>query len=132
LAHIVTYFILEQHVGDKIIADAVEALLGCVVTSVGIDKALKLCGILKILPNQNGKLNTLLTERIPPRTFGDDEATINSLPLLQKTLAGYKINDKRYFLQALTHCSYPGKSFGTYEQLEFLGDAVLDFLVATI
>lgn len=119
----------EQHVGDKIIADAVEALIGCVVTSLGTDRALKLCGNLKILPDQNGKLNKLLTERIPPRTFSDEDAFLNNQPLLQKTLAGYKIRDKRYFLQALTHCSFPVKSFGTYEQLEFLGDAVLDFLV---
>lgn len=121
---------LEQSIGDKIIADSVEALLGVVVTSVGIGSALKLCGKLKILPSQNGKLNTLLTEQILPRTFGGDQKeTIESLQLFQDTLAGYKINDKRYFLQALTHCSNPCKSFGTYEQLEFLGDAVLDFLV---
>jgi endoribonuclease Dicer len=100
------------------------------VTSVGINNALKLCGILKILPFQNGKLNTLLTEQISPRTSCDEEAVIDNIGLLQKTLAGYEINDKRYFVQALTHCSYPCKSFGTYEQLEFLGDAVLDFLVS--
>ena len=40
-----------------------------------------------------------------------------------------KISEK-YFIKALTHSSFDGKSGENYEQLEFLGDAVLSLIVA--
>lgn len=122
----------EQQIGDKIIADSVEALLGCVISSLGVFPTLKLCGIMKILPNEDGKLDKLLVEKIPPRVlpqYSDEQVTpINNRAKLEKII-GYKFEDERYLIQALTHASYPIKIAGTYEQLEFLGDAVLDFLV---
>lgn len=123
--------ILEQKIGDKIVADSVEALIGCVVSSIGIYPALKLCEKLKILPNDDGKLKNLLTEPIPPRVLTNDDAAeikINNRNSLE-TKIDYEFKNQWYLLQALTHPSYPIKSAGTYEQLEFLGDAVLDFLV---
>lgn len=43
----------------------------------------------------------------------------------------YSFNDKMYLLQALTHASYEFNVLtpDCYQRLEFLGDAVLDFLV---
>lgn len=43
----------------------------------------------------------------------------------------YKFKDKMYLLQALTHASYQYNTLtpDCYQRLEFLGDAVLDFLV---
>lgn len=45
---------------------------------------------------------------------------------LQQTL-GYQFSDPRLFRRALTHRSAPGAS---NERLEFLGDAVLDFVIS--
>ena len=47
---------------------------------------------------------------------------------LQKTL-GYQFNDFRLLQQALTHRSAPGDN---NERLEFLGDAVLDFVITDV
>lgn len=125
-------YINQNYVGDKIIADAVEAFIGVVVQSSGISAALKLCTKLKILPEDDftGKL---LTEKIPPRVLVEG-ATItqgarvpNSAEL--EKIIGYKFKDPIFLVQAMTHASYPIKLLGSYEQLEFLGDAVLDFLI---
>lgn len=122
----------EHQISDKIIADSVEALLGCVLSSIGVSPTLKLCGVMKILPNADGKLEELLEEKIPPRVlpqYSNENVTpICNRAKLEKKI-GYKFEDVRYLIQALTHASYPIKMTGTYEQLEFLGDAVLDFLV---
>lgn len=43
---------------------------------------------------------------------------------------GYHFNDRSYLLQALTHASYSqNRLTDCYQRLEFLGDAVLDYLI---
>ncbi|XP_076297462.1 endoribonuclease Dcr-1 isoform X1 [Lasioglossum baleicum] len=43
---------------------------------------------------------------------------------------GYKFRDSSYLLQAFTHASYqPNRLTDCYQRLEFLGDAVLDYLI---
>lgn len=43
---------------------------------------------------------------------------------------GYFFNDRSYLLQAMTHASYtPNRLTDCYQRLEFLGDAVLDYLI---
>ncbi|XP_012286436.1 endoribonuclease Dcr-1 [Orussus abietinus] len=43
---------------------------------------------------------------------------------------GYKFQDASYLLQAFTHASYqPNRLTDCYQRLEFLGDAVLDYLI---
>lgn len=44
-------------------------------------------------------------------------------------IGGYTFKDEKLMLQALTHSSY---SANNYERLEFLGDSILDFLIADI
>jgi endoribonuclease Dicer len=118
----------ENYIGDKVIADAVEAFIGCVVSSTGPLSALKLCQKLKIISDTDEEL---LTEKIPPRvscvTAGSNY--IANCALLEETIQ-YEFKNKLYLRQALTHTSYPISDCGTYESLEFLGDAVLDFLVS--
>lgn len=43
---------------------------------------------------------------------------------------GYQFQDRSYLLQAMTHASYsPNRLTDCYQRLEFLGDAVLDYLI---
>lgn len=43
---------------------------------------------------------------------------------------GYQFADRSYLLQAMTHASYsPNRLTDCYQRLEFLGDAVLDYLI---
>ena len=45
-------------------------------------------------------------------------------------ILGYNFKERSFLLQALTHASYTRNDLTeSYERLEFLGDAVLDYLV---
>lgn len=69
--------------------------------------------LLQYAPNYNDVLHVLLDG------FSAFEDTI-----------GYKFNDRSYLLQAMTHASYtPNRLSDCYQRLEFLGDAVLDYLI---
>lgn len=46
-----------------------------------------------------------------------------------ETILGYKFQDPSYLIQAFTHATSPTRVTRSYERLEFLGDAILDFLV---
>lgn len=56
-------------------------------------------------------------------------------PTLRKLegIIGYRVNDRRYFAQALTHRSYlqvmEGAGIDSNERLEFLGDSILNMLI---
>ncbi|RZC41351.1 Dicer-2 [Asbolus verrucosus] len=96
-------FLNKQYVGDKTLADSVEALLGAFFQSGGIE---------------------------------DKKATIENINIhipqweeFENRL-GYHFKNRGFLLQALTHSSYsPNRITHNYERLEFLGDAILDFLI---
>ncbi|XP_068155954.1 LOW QUALITY PROTEIN: endoribonuclease Dcr-1 [Drosophila tropicalis] len=47
-----------------------------------------------------------------------------------EAILGYSFRDRSYLLQAMTHASYtPNRLTDCYQRLEFLGDAVLDYLI---
>ncbi|XP_028677929.1 endoribonuclease Dicer [Erpetoichthys calabaricus] len=146
----------EQCIADKSIADCVEALLGCYLTSCGERAAqLFLCSLgLKVLPvvKSNRVLDGATCHnkpsadsekdvqydwlRIPPRCVFDHP---NAEKTLSHLIAGFenfekKINytfiNKAYLLQAFTHASYHYNTItDCYQRLEFLGDAILDYLI---
>ena len=52
-----------------------------------------------------------------------------------ESIIGYEFSDKKLLIAALTHQSYVnehGDKESNYQRLEFLGDAILDFVVAEI
>uniref|UniRef100_A0ACB8G5N5 Endoribonuclease Dicer n=1 Tax=Sphaerodactylus townsendi TaxID=933632 RepID=A0ACB8G5N5_9SAUR len=166
----------EQCIADKSIADCVEALLGCYLTSCGERAAqLFLCSLgLKVLPiikktdgdsvlpccrdhlssqqkhpsancisaslaNQESSLYKDLVYgclKIPPRCMFDHpdaERTLNHLisgfENFEKKI-NYSFKNKAYLLQAFTHASYHYNTItDCYQRLEFLGDAILDYLI---
>ncbi|XP_014865745.1 PREDICTED: endoribonuclease Dicer [Poecilia mexicana] len=142
----------EQCIADKSIADCVEALLGCYLTSCGERAAqMFLCSLgLKVLPVQRGSRAALVVPailtpavelmygwlKIPPRCMLDHPDAERTL---QHLISGFenferKINytfqNKAYLLQAFTHASYHYNTItDCYQRLEFLGDAILDYLI---
>ena len=131
----VPYNLLTQHsIPDKSIADCVEALIGAYLTSCGTQGALLLMSWmgLTVLPKDgNGQL-----PQPPSPLLSRDEISLGQMEYLlqgfqgfEKTI-GYKFKDRSYLLQALTHASYyPNRLTDCYQRLEFLGDAVLDYLI---
>ncbi|XP_051503207.1 endoribonuclease Dicer-like isoform X2 [Myxocyprinus asiaticus] len=133
----------EQCIADKSIADCVEALLGCYLTSCGERAAqMFLCSLgLKVLPveKQSSVVSTELQYgwlKIPPRCMFDHpdaERTLNHLisgfENFEKKI-NYTFKNKAYLLQAFTHASYHYNTItDCYQRLEFLGDAILDYLI---
>uniref|UniRef100_A0A8C1SPD8 ribonuclease III n=1 Tax=Cyprinus carpio TaxID=7962 RepID=A0A8C1SPD8_CYPCA len=133
----------EQCIADKSIADCVEALLGCYLTSCGERAAqLFLCSLgLKVLPmeKQSSGGSAELQYgwlKIPPRCMFDHpdaERTLNHLisgfENFEKKI-NYTFQNKAYLLQAFTHASYHYNTItDCYQRLEFLGDAILDYLI---
>ncbi|XP_029806068.1 endoribonuclease Dicer isoform X2 [Suricata suricatta] len=158
----------EQCIADKSIADCVEALLGCYLTSCGERAAqLFLCSLgLKVLPGTKrtarepagsqqkalpgaravasgaGSRSSLSKDleygclKIPPRCMFDHpdaDKTLNHLisgfENFEKKI-NYRFKNKAYLLQAFTHASYHYNTItDCYQRLEFLGDAILDYLI---
>ncbi|XP_061551419.1 endoribonuclease Dicer isoform X2 [Phycodurus eques] len=131
----------EQCIADKSIADCVEALLGCYLTSCGERAAqMFLCSLgLKVLPLERGSLTGDFSYgwlKIPPRCMlehPDAERTLNHLisgfENFEKKI-NYTFQNKAYLLQAFTHASYHYNTItDCYQRLEFLGDAILDYLI---
>lgn len=129
-------FLGRQAVSDKVCADCVEAILGCCVKSIGVPRSFKILEVFKILPAiKDGNIMAMLDQKLKsPRirtniSDNDIDSFLTNYPKLEKSI-GYNFKDRAYLLQALTHPSYPtNRITGCYQQLEFLGDAVLDFLV---
>ncbi|KAG5857788.1 hypothetical protein ANANG_G00023100 [Anguilla anguilla] len=141
----------EQCIADKSIADCVEALLGCYLTSCGERAAqMFLCSLgLKVLPavkrgpgDGGGGAGERSKElqygwlKIPPRCMFDHpdaERTLNHLisgfENFEEKIS-YTFQNKAYLLQAFTHASYHYNTItDCYQRLEFLGDAILDYLI---
>lgn len=64
-----------------------------------------------------------------PTPFETLELLLDGFTAFEETL-GYRFRDQSYLLQAMTHASYsPNRLTDCYQRLEFLGDAVLDYLI---
>lgn len=109
----------------KTLADVVESLIGAAFIDGGIDKAAKCIQI--FLSDKHwtsfGERVHILYDRVRET---DNEAVGASLDLVEKMI-GYQFKKRRLLIEALSHPSNVGDL--TYQRLEFLGDAILDFLV---
>lgn len=129
-------FLGRQRVSDKAAADAVEAILGACLKAFGVSTNLKLLEMFGILPAKdsvdisNMLKNQLQSPRLRANIADCDIDNFLLNPIDLEAIIGYSFKDRGYLLQALTHPSYPTNHItGCYQQLEFLGDAVLDFLI---
>ena len=136
----IPYNLLTQHsIPDKSIADCVEALIGAYLISCGPRGALLFMTWLgvEVLPtNESGRPEHLQSPPSPLiRLTSIPEPEKHLLYLLDgynkfEHMIGYVWRDKAYLLQAFSHASfYPNRLTDCYQRLEFLGDAVLDYLI---
>ncbi|XP_076668388.1 endoribonuclease Dcr-2 isoform X2 [Andrena cerasifolii] len=119
-----------QTVSDKTVADCVEALIGVYLTTMGLKGALILLQWFEILPHSL-KVNKLLYG-VPQDPLIAEGNVNHFMPWASEieTKLGYKFKNRGFLLQAFTHPSYTANNLTEcYQRLEFLGDAILDFLI---
>lgn len=159
LAEVPYYLLVQHSIPDKSIADCVEALIGAYLTSSGCRAALLFMRWLglEVIPKQEieGEWRWLdlppspLIVKAPDydeRSIVSSKMTIgelrqnainelerhyhaNSLDKFEKEI-GYTFKDKAYLVQAFTHNSFHENHVtDCHQRLEFLGDAILDYLI---
>lgn len=111
---------------SKLLADVVESLIGVGYVIGGLPKAFACVRTLLLLeewipiPEANGVLYQVAPTDLSVTTFD-----------IVESLIGYVFKKKMLLLEALTHASHTGpNAHSSYERLEFLGDAVLDYLIS--
>ncbi|CAN8000648.1 unnamed protein product, partial [Ixodes hexagonus] len=137
---------------DKSVADSVEALIGAyllVCGPIGALKVMKWMGLrlsqcdLDSLTNGSGAAVVRGFMGFPPPqtalldyTPDPEEKLAALMEQMADTVAdvekalGYTFADRSFLLQAVTHASYyKNRLTDCYQRLEFLGDAVIDYLV---
>lgn len=117
----------KQEKSSKVIADVIESLVGVSYLIGGLAKAFACVQVL--LPLENWmpipEANETLYRAAP------SQDTVTNLDLLERLL-GHTFNNKALLLEALTHSSFRGlNTHCSYEREEFLGDAVLDYIITT-
>ncbi|KAL8532956.1 hypothetical protein ACS0TY_009280 [Phlomoides rotata] len=110
-----------RKIKSKVVADVVEALIGAYLVAGGEKAALSFMSWLGI--------NVDFVNVPYMRTFNvkaEEHINVNYL----ESLLRYKFHDASLLVEALTHGSYMRPEIpGSYQRLEFLGDAVLDYLM---
>ncbi|CAH0384189.1 unnamed protein product [Bemisia tabaci] len=151
--------ITQHSIPDKSIADCVEALIGAYLIACGPRGALLFMSWLgiRVLPwkevecsnpeqsvnhvgcmlNKDNKMVEYTDIKQPSspliRNLPNANAEMNKLldgfDVFERNIH-YRFSDRSYLLQAMTHASYfPNRFTDCYQRLEFLGDAVLDYLI---
>ncbi|XP_055829779.1 endoribonuclease Dicer homolog 2 [Solanum dulcamara] len=115
------YSRVKHKIKSKRVADVVEALIGAYLSSGGEVAALS---FMKWLGVDINFVDAPMSRHFPMNT----EKLVNVRYL--ESLLHYKFNDPSLLVEALTHGSYMLPEIPRcYQRLEFLGDAVLDYVV---
>lgn len=111
----------------KTISDVVEALVGAFLVDSGFKAAI---AFLKWIGIQIEFEASLVTDALMASNAYILLADSINISALQNSL-GHQFLHKGLLLQALVHPSYHKHGGGCYQRLEFLGDAVLDYLITS-
>ncbi|RCV34474.1 hypothetical protein SETIT_7G162200v2 [Setaria italica] len=111
----------------KTIADVVESLLGAFIVESGFKAAFAFLNWMGI--NVDFKDDALY------RVLDASSANLSLMDYINiselEELIGYKFKHKGLLLQAFVHPSFNKHSGGCYQRMEFLGDAVLEYLMVS-
>lgn len=129
----------QQNISDKSIADAMEALIGVHLLTLGPNPTLKVMNWMGLKVIQKDAITDVAAPLLRfIDTPANPNASINALNNLWQQFQfsrleekiGYRFKDRAYLVQAFTHASYSNNRVtGCYQRLEFLGDAVLDYMI---
>ncbi|KAJ7781333.1 hypothetical protein B0H16DRAFT_1658943 [Mycena metata] len=118
----------EQRLGDKVVADVAEAILGAAYLSGGNETALMAAKALHIqLPNVE-KWSDFGRKLLIPPPMISAKLKPGALQAMENIIKR-KFKHPHLLAQALTHASVSDYQRVSYERLEFIGDAILEFLV---
>ncbi|KAJ6645555.1 Endoribonuclease Dicer [Pseudolycoriella hygida] len=130
---------LSQPISDKRIADCCEALIGAYLLTSGPVGGVKFMNWLGIRITDSDEIdnsNHWLGAARPGQATTDSTNSQIKIRNLSSTLTqfeeyiDYSFRDKCFLVQAMTHVSYHDNTVtDCYQRLEFLGDAVLDYLI---
>eukprot|EP00178_Gracilaria_changii_P000693 TRINITY_DN1090_c0_g1_i1.p1 TRINITY_DN1090_c0_g1~~TRINITY_DN1090_c0_g1_i1.p1 ORF type:complete len:1822 (+),score=202.99 TRINITY_DN1090_c0_g1_i1:3684-9149(+) len=122
-------------ISEKVLADCVEALLGVQYLHGGIrlvtafvEKHNLMPGACQILGFDVGLNVERVTLPVPPMGPGDNRHEGDTVKEVEEIL-GYKFRDKRHLVIALTHGSFENGYITSYQRYEYLGDAIIGFLL---
>ncbi|KAL3629633.1 endoribonuclease Dicer [Castilleja foliolosa] len=112
---------------NKTIADVLEALVGAFIVDSGFKAATAFMNWIGIKVNiecsQIDNICSASNAFLPL----SDQIDVDAL----ENLLGYKFAHKGLLIQAFVHPSFNNHMGGCYQRLEFLGDAVLDYLITS-
>ncbi|RKP06066.1 hypothetical protein THASP1DRAFT_16494, partial [Thamnocephalis sphaerospora] len=121
----------QDSLSKKMISDVVEACMGACMEVCGLDGALH-CAIQLGVPFGSVKQwKDFAPLREPPAYVTPGMLSELDYTSIEEKI-GYTFQERSYLLEAYTHSSFPDSSRRCYERLEFLGDAVLDFLTVDL
>ncbi|KAK7607824.1 hypothetical protein BKA81DRAFT_366321 [Phyllosticta paracitricarpa] len=116
---------------SKILADLIESLIAAAYVEGGIPKALR--GVKTLLPFYPWKSVDQCRSVLVSHAESNAESNSKPIHLEQlEELLGYKFSNPLLLLEAMTHGSrnsFYGVPTSTYQQLEFLGDSILDMII---
>ncbi|KAK5174894.1 Dicer-like protein 2 [Saxophila tyrrhenica] len=115
---------VQREVSSKILADVVEALIGAGYVDGGEQKAFS-C-LRTLLPEGHWYPHADPISAMLEKVLTMDVPSVRPL----EELIGHSFKRPALLLEAITHASFPHNTGLSYERLEFLGDAVLDMLIA--
>ncbi|KDQ64866.1 hypothetical protein JAAARDRAFT_684703 [Jaapia argillacea MUCL 33604] len=117
-----------QWLGDKSIADVAEAIIGAAYVSGGREVALKVTKALHVPILEIDTWEDLGRKALAPPPSATAKLRSRSIESVE-SIIGHKFEHPHLLAQALTHTSVHGFEMTSYERLEFIGDAILDFMV---
>ncbi|KAL0283342.1 UNVERIFIED_CONTAM: Dicer-like protein 4 [Sesamum angustifolium] len=112
---------------NKTVADVVEALVGAFIVDSGFKAATAFLNWLGIeVDFTHSQIDNICSASKAFLPLAD-QMDVNAL----ENLLGYKFAHKGLLIQAFVHPSFNNHLGGCYQRLEFLGDAVLDYLITS-
>nr|WDW26280.1 dicer-2 [Amrasca biguttula biguttula] len=124
-------FLNIQAITDKNVSDCVEAVLGVYLKDCGVEGAFTVMNYFNVINPKLSKLKVLSKESVTTAAKGKgDPNQYLDHPHLLENILNYKFRDRSFLLQALTHSTFSRNVVTlNYQRLEFLGDALIDFLI---
>lgn len=113
------------------IVDAFKAIIGAIVLSLGEDEALQACLHLVLESKDTydwGRVKQGFLSKIGKHN-GSNETGAQDITAIIKQYFGYSFESSKLMLTALSHRSESSNEENTFQQLEFIGDALYDYLL---